>query len=195
MGGAGQFDVPGLGNDFLPLQELPDASTQFQFVPGPLAPYTSTGLTRSQRPRMPQAHITTSYTGPQEARHLYLGRASSQPQLPLQEAFRPPPGFPQQPLNPGHTFYPGVEPPRSQTENMRPAGRRSLPPGVTPRRSGYQFEPGRGFICHVCSTCVERPGVHRNEAQRSFCSAGGPQVREDDNADIQQKPMVAKMGL
>jgi hypothetical protein len=198
MGGAGQFDVSGPGNDSLPPQEFPDASTQFHFVPGPLAPYTSTGLTRSQRPRMPQAQATTSYTGPQEAQHLRLEQAPSmrwpsQAHLPLQETFMPPPGFPQPPLNPGHTFYPGVELPRAQAENIRPTHRQSLPPGVTPRRSGYHFEPGRGYICHVFSTCVVRPGVHRNEAQRSFCSASGPEVREDDEADNQRMPHVAKM--
>jgi hypothetical protein len=183
MGGAGQFDVPGPGNDFVPPQELVGISAQFQFVHGQLAPIATTGLPRSQRPRMPRAQSMPHHTDP------------SQAHLPLQEAFRPPPGFPQHPLNPGHTFYPGVEQPRPQAENIRPTGRQSRPRRVTPRRSGYQFDPARGFICHVCSTCVARPGVHRFEAQRSFCSAGWSEVREDHESDIQRMPEVSNTKL
>jgi hypothetical protein len=200
MGGAGQFDVPGPGNDFVPPQELLGTSTQFQFVPGQLAPIASTGLPRSQRPRMPRAQTMPHHTDPQQAQNLHLRQTSSmrlpsQAHLPLQEACQPPPSFPQQHINPGHTFYSGVEQPRSQAENIRPTGRQSRPPRVTPRRSGYNFDPGRGFICHVCSTCVARPGVHRFEAQRSFCSAGWSELREDHELDIQRMPEVSKTEL
>jgi hypothetical protein len=110
MGGAGQFDVPGPGNDFVPPQELLGTSTQFQFVPGQLAPIASTGLPRSQRPRMPRAQTMPHHTDPQQAQNLHFRQTSSmrlpsQAHLPLQEACQPPPSFPQQHINPGHTFY------------------------------------------------------------------------------------------
>jgi hypothetical protein len=61
--------------------------------------------------------------------------------------------------------------------------------------SGYYFQPGCGFICNVCSACVKQPGIHRFEGQNFWCYADGPEMRLDDEVNMQRWPKRAKMDL
>ena len=62
-------------------------------------------------------------------------------------------------------------------------------------RIGYHFQPGRGFICHVCSACVVQPGMHAFEGQNRWCWADGPGMRADDEANAHRRPKRARMEL
>lgn len=205
MGGEGSFDVPGLENQLVPTQELFDPTSQFTFVPGQLEawqPENTTGLQpQMQRqspdihPQIPQASQgqTLPATNTQIAQPAQHDVAPPtqwhlQAQLPLQQAFQPPPGFPQQPASPGRNFYPGSELQQLNVETVPPANIQHLPPVEIPMRSGYHFQPGCGFVCNVCSACVRQPGIHRFQGQNFWCYADGPEMRLDDEVDVQRWP-------
>lgn len=212
MGGAGSFDAPGPGHDFEPAQVPLDPSGLFTFVPGQL------GLGQTMAPTQEQSQIqlpninirsqesqflqgqTIPYAGPQTAENVHPGQVitplwSAGAQLPLQEAFQPPPGFPQQPFNPGQTFYPGSELQLPQLDGAQSAGMQSLPEVEIPMRTGYHFLLGQGFVCHVCSACVPQPGIHRFEGHNRWCWADGPGMRRDDDEQSHRWPKRAKLEL
>lgn len=212
MGGAGSFDLPGPGNDFTPSQELLAPSGQFSFVPGQFKAWQPRATARSQsrmqresmrgQTQIPQIlqGQTLPPVGPQTAQVAQDGQTSPfqwllQAQLPLQQAFQPPPGFPQQPASPGRTYFPGTELPQLQVETAQHTNIQPLPPMEIPKQSGYHFQPGRGFICHVCSACVRKPDIHRFEGQNRWCWADGEAMRQDDEANVRRWPKRAKMDL
>ena len=116
-------------------------------------------------------------------------------QLPLQQAFQVPPSFLQQPIPSGQTFDPGIELHQPNVETNQPTNIQPLPPVEIPMRSGYHFQPGRGFICNVCSACVIQPGIHRFQGQNFWCYADGPEMRLNDEVNVQRWPKRAKMDL
>jgi hypothetical protein len=116
-------------------------------------------------------------------------------QSPMPRFLQTPPGFPQQPASPGQTFYTGHELHQPHGETLQPVSIRPLPPVEIPMLSGYYFQPGCGFICNVCSACVKQPGIHRFEGQNFWCYADGPEMRLDDEVNMQRWPKRAKMDL
>lgn len=209
MGGDGSFDVSGLDDQEVPPQELFDPSFQFTFVPGQFEAWQPENTSHTQpqiqrqstdtQPQNPQApqDQTLPIADPQTAQTAQYDIAPvmqwhSQAQLPLQQAFQPPPGFPQQPASPGRNFYPGSEPQQPNLETAPPANIQPLSPVEIPMRSGYHFQPGRGFVCNVCSACVRQPGIHRFQDQNFWCYADGPEMRLDDEVDVQRWPKKNK---
>lgn len=212
MGGAGSFDAPGPGSVIAPLQNTLDSSGMFTFVPGqlslgqPTAPIQEQSLmqllntnVQSQELQFLQGHMIPS-AGLQTAENVHPGQVSSPRlpvggQLPLQEAFQPPPGFPQQPFNPGQTFYPGSEIQLPQLNGARPTGLQSLPEVEIPMQTGYHLIIGQGFIYHVCSACVPQPGIHQFEGRNRWCWADGPGMRRYDDEQRHPWPKRAKLEL
>jgi hypothetical protein len=205
IGGDGSFNVPGLENQLVPMQELYYHTSQFTFVPGQFEawqPENTTGLQPQMQgqstdihPQIPQAPQgqTLPSMDPQIAQPAQHDLTPAmkwhlQAQLPLQQAFQPPPGFPQQPASPGRNFYPGSELQQLNVEMAPPANIQPLPPAEIPMRSGYHFEPGRGFVCNVCSACVRQPGIHRFQDHNFWCYADGPEMCLDDEVDVQRWP-------
>jgi hypothetical protein len=209
MGGDGSFDIPGLENQLVPTQELFDPTFQFTYIPGQFEawqPENTTGLQpqmqrrstdiQLQIPQAPQGQTlpATPLQTALPAQHDLAPavRWHLQAQLPLQQAFQPPPGFPQQPAIPGRNFYPGSEIQQHNVETAPPVNIQPLPPVEIPMRSGYHFQPGRGFVCNVCSACVRQPGIHRFQGQNFWCYADGAEMRLDDEVDVQRWPMKKK---
>jgi hypothetical protein len=176
MGGAGSFDVSGGGINFVPQQELRDPPFHFTFVPGQFEAWQPTNTTHTQPQVIQQSYVETA-------------------QLPMPRFLQTPPGFPQQPASPGQTFYTGHELHQPHGETLQPVSIRPLPPVEIPMLSGYYFQPGCGFICNVCSACVKQPGIHRFEGQNFWCYADGPEMRLDDEVNMQRWPKRAKMDL
>lgn len=216
MGGAGGFDVPA-GTNVLGYQ-IPqfDGPGQFTFIPGQLEASQPTIHTRSQSQIQMQGVQagTADYQGVQGVINpsvsQLLAQATQQEQaplpqwpghahqLPLQQAYQPPPGFPQQPQFTGQTFFPGSEIrlPQLDGSQQTNTGLQPLPSSVEiPLRIGYHFQPGRGFVCHVCSGCVAQPGMHPFEGQNRWCWADGPGMRADDEANVHRRPKRARMEL
>lgn len=210
MGGTGDFDVPGPENQPVPTQELYDHPSQFTFVPGQFEAWQPENTTQTQphihqqstenQPQIPQAlqgqKIPSVGTqAAQTASHdlALVAQWHLQAQLPLQQAFQPPPGFPQQPASPGRNFYPGSELQQLDVQTAPPPTNiQPLPPVEIPMRSGYHFQPGHGFVCNVCSACVKQPGLHRFLDQNFWCYADGPEMRLDDEVDVQRWPRRGK---
>jgi len=211
MGGTGDFDVPGPENQSVPAQGLSDPPSQFNFVPGQIEAWQPENTIHTQpqmqpqiteiQPQMPQAPQgqTLPSVGAETALIAQHDLAPAvqwhlQAQLPLQQAFQPPPGFPQQPASPGRNFYPGsdIQQFNVGTAPPPPTNIQPLPSVEIPMRSGYHFQPGRGFICNVCSACVRQPGIHRFQDQNFWCYADGPEMRLDDEVDIQRWPKRGK---
>jgi hypothetical protein len=205
MGGVSSFNVPGLENQSVPTEDLVIDTSQFTFVPGQIEAWQPDNIDRtqpqiqrqstdiqSQVPQAPQDQPLPS-ADPQTAQIAQHDFAPAmqwhlQAQLPLQQAYQPPPGFPQQPASPGQNFYPGSGPQQLNVETAPPTNIQPLPPVEIPMRSGYHFQPGRGFVCYVCSACVNQPGIHRFEGQNFWCTADGPEMRLDDEVDAQRWP-------
>lgn len=205
MGGAGSFNVPGLENQSVPVQDLVIDTSQFTFVPGQIEAWQLENTNRNQpqiqrqntdiQPQIPQAPQDRPLPSadPQIVQPAQRDLAPaikwySQAQLPLQQAFQPPPGFPQQPTSPRQNFYPGSELQQLNVETAPPANIQPLPPVEIPMRSDYRFQAGRGFVCNVCSACVRQPGMHRFQGQNFWCYVDGPEVRLDDEVDVQRWP-------
>lgn len=211
MGGTGDFNIPGPENQFVPTQEFSDPPSHFTFVPGQFEAWQpeNTMHTQSQmqpqiteiQPQLPQ--VPQGQTLPsagtdrgQIAQHDLAPAVQwhLQAQLPLQQAFQPPPGFPQQPASPGRNYYPGSEIQQLNVETAPPppTNIQPLPSVEIPMRSGYHFQPGRGFICNVCSACVRQPGIHRFQDHNFWCYADGPEMRMDDEVHVQRWPKRGK---
>lgn len=185
MGGTGDFDVPGPETQSVPTQEFSGPPSHFTFVPGQLEAWQPENTIHT-RPELKITHTAQHDLASAIQWHL-------QAQLPLQQAFQPPPGFPQPPASPGRTFYPGSEIQQLNVKTAPPPTNIQLLPSVEiPMRSGYHFQPGRGFICNVCSACVSQPGIHRFQDQNFWCYADGPEMRLDDEVDVQRWPKRGK---
>lgn len=201
------FHVPGMGFDDMPPvtpQGLLGDLNNFDFNQDqmmswqPVNPeYFQSGIMdpNSHEFRTAQSHAHP-HGHPPPMQQVQIGPAPilpSQPgmQMPLQHAYQPPPGLPQQPKLLDQTIYPDnttQQQVQTQTQQPLPAAPQPQqattttdqpPTTTTDQPSGYRFRPGIGFVCLVCNYSMRQPGIHPFQGGDRWCWADGPDMQLD----------------
>lgn len=200
--GSGQLRVPYIEDVQQFFQQPQNAGPgTFTFAPGQITPWqpvnpdyaqpTSNLFPQSadfqpvQTQAHPHAHPHPVRTGPAPP-------PQQPPQIPPQQ---PLPAFPlyqqQQPpslfLHPNNNPHPPPHWQNQPTPPFIPLQQQTHQFPLTPLFRvgvGYRFRPGRGFICQVCGTALQQPGLHLfavEYGKARWCEAAGTEMAETLN--------------